>query len=188
MERNAAFRTSCRSTATASCWRENTYHCGVRCPMNDHEPTSCMNYLFAICASAVLLGSSGCKKQEAPPVSTEVFGEWQWVSSVGGITGKNVLTPAITGVARTYRFDRDSTVVECDNGQCEAAVKFTLRMETSFFDHQQHLILTIPHTLHLPPPTGVYVIRSRYTVREVSNSLRLTEEVADGYEEVYNRK
>ena len=148
-----------------------------------------MRYLFTICACAVLLGSSGCKKEESLPVSTEIFGEWQWVSSVGGMTGKNVLTPAITGIERTYRFNRDSTFVECYNKRCEAPVKFTLRMEKSFFDHQQHLILTIPRRLYLAPPdTGFHVIRSRYAVREVSNSLRLAGEIADGYEESYQRK
>ena len=141
------------------------------------------------CACAVLLGSNGCKKEKLAPTSTAIFGEWQWVSSVGGLTGKNVLTPANTRTERTYRFNRDSTFVECYNNQCEAPIKFTLRMEMSFFDHQQHLILTIPRRIYLAPPdTGFHVIRFRYAAREVSNSLRLAEEVADGYEESYQRK
>lgn len=148
-----------------------------------------MKYLFALCTCAVLLGISGCKKEEPHPVLTEIFGEWQWVSSIGGITGKNVLTPAITGVERTYRFTRDSTFIECLNKQCKTPVKFALRMEKSIFDNQQHLILTVSRRFYLAPPdTGFHVIRSRYTVREVSNSLVLDEEVADGYGESYTRK
>ena len=148
-----------------------------------------MKYLFNICACTVVLGSSSCKKQETPPVSTEIFGEWQWVSDVGGITGKAVYTPANTGDVRTYRFDRDSTFVECLNNKCKVPVKFTLRMEKSFFDNQQHLILTIPRRLYLAlPDTGFHIIRSRYTVREVSNSLVLDQETADGYEESNRRK
>jgi len=151
-----------------------------------------MNYLFVIGAGALLLASSGCKKQEtppAPPVSTELFGEWQWVSSVGGYSGKAVYTPANTGTELTYRFNRDSTFVECLNNNCKAPVKFTVRLEKSFFDHQPHVILTIPRRIYLAPPdTGFHVIRFRYTLREISNSLILTEEVADGFEEVFRRK
>ena len=150
-----------------------------------------MKDVFYICVGAVLLGSNGCKKAETLPISTEIFGEWQWVSSVGGLTGKEVVTPASVGVERTYRFNWDSTFVEClsYNKQCEAPVKFTLRMETSFFDHQQHLILTIPRRVYLArPDTGFHVIRFRYAVREVSNSLRLAQERPDGYEESYHRK
>ena len=148
-----------------------------------------MKHFVSLYVCILLLGIGSCKKNEQPPVSTEIFGEWQWVSSVGGITGKDVYTPANTGAALTYRFNRDSTFVECLNNRCKAPVKFTLRMERSFFDNQQHLILTIPRRIYLAPPdTGFHVTRSRYTVREVSNSLRLTEEVADGFEESYRRK
>ncbi|GAC1371802.1 MAG: hypothetical protein NVSMB30_11850 [Hymenobacter sp.] len=128
--------------------------------------------------------------QKAPPASTEIFGEWQWVSSVGGFTGKAVYTPANTGGERTYRFNRDSTFVEYYKNQYKVVpVKFTMRMEKSFFDHQQHLILTIPRRIYLArPDTGFHVIRFRYTVREVSDTLRLDEEMADGFEESYRRK
>ena len=148
-----------------------------------------MNCVFACCAGAVLLASSGCKKQAVPPVSTELFGEWQWVSDVGGFTGKAVYTPANTGAVRSYRFDRDSTIVECLNNKCNAPVKFTVRMEKSLLDHQQHLILTIPHRVYPAlPDTGFHVIRSRYIVREVSDSLILDQDVFDGFEESYRRK
>jgi hypothetical protein len=75
---------------------------------------------------------------------------------VGGVTGKEVYTPATTNYNRTYQFNRDSTFVECSNSQCNPAVKFSSRMEKSLLDGQQHLILTIPRKVYLArPDTGM---------------------------------
>jgi hypothetical protein len=141
-----------------------------------------------VCGCLLLLAASSCKKSGQQP-SAEIFGEWQWVSSVGGLTGKIVLTPASTGRARTYRFNRDSTFVECFDNRCEKPVKFKLRTETSFFDGKPHLILTIPRRIYLAPPdTGFHVLTARYTVQEISNTVNLVQERPDGFTESYVRK
>lgn len=142
------------------------------------------NFLLAGCLWA---GTSSCKKDREVPA--EIFGDWQWVSDVGGITGKDVKTPATTKYERTYRFNRDSTFVECTNNKCEVPVKFKLRMEKSIFDGQQHLIVTIPRRFYLAPPdTGFHILIFKYKILEMQKNLRLAQESPDGYEELYNRK
>jgi hypothetical protein len=139
--------------------------------------------LFAL--TALLLGSS-CGQEPAP---SEIFGEWQWVSSVGGITGKEVLTPAVVGSQRTLSFTRDSLFVQCEVGQCSRPIKFLLRQEKSWLDGQQHLILTVRRRVYLvAPDTGYHEFINRYRVREVSNTLRIDQERPDGYVETYKRK
>ena len=145
-----------------------------------------MKYAIIACACAVLLGSSGCKKEGPVPAShvpalTEIFGEWQWVSSVGGLTGKQVETPP-AGSEYTYQFDRDSSFVECHNGQCSVPGKFSLRMEKSLLFGDQRL------TLVLRRNTGSVVERTRYLVEEILDELRINDDSPDGFGNRYVRK
>ncbi|TGD79873.1 hypothetical protein [Hymenobacter wooponensis] len=137
-------------------------------------------------AVGLLLSASGCGGEPEP---TGIFGEWQWISSVGGLTGKDVLTPAIVGAQRTLSFTRDSMFVQCDADQCSVPTKFILRQERSWLDAQQHLILTVRRRLYLAAPdTGFVVLVNRYRVSEVSGTLRIDQERPDGYVETYYRK
>ena len=151
-----------------------------------------MRYSLLFLACCTIIANSGCrekKKEDPRPVSTEIFGEWQWVSSIGGFTGKQVSTPASTGINLLYRFNRDSTFVQCNNGQCSKVEKFSTRMERSYVLGVQRLILTIPRRIYLAPPdTGYHVLRDRYLIQEVSNNLVIDQDGPDGIEMVFSRK
>lgn len=144
-----------------------------------------MKYLPCLLLGAVLLGNGSCKEDPGP---SEIFGDWQWVSHTGGFTGKQVYTPASTNSSRTLSFGRDSMFVECINGQCTRPTKFTSRMERSFFDGEQHLILTIRLKIYLAPPDTTHTLLHRYSIREVSRTLRIAQEWPDGFVEIYQRK
>ena len=106
-----------------------------------------MKRITSLLLSSALLGSS-CKKEAGP---SELFGDWQWVSSTGGITGKEVYTPASINLSRTLSFTRDSMFVQCDNGRCSVPIKFTSRTARSFLTGEQALILTLQRRIYLPP-------------------------------------
>ena len=134
----------------------------------------------------LLIGNTSCKKESGP---SEIFGDWQWVSSTGGFTGKQVFTPASTGVTRTLSFSRDSLFVECNNGQCSVPIKFTSRTARSFLTGQPALLLTIRRRIYLAPPdTGYHTLLDRYNIKELSSILRIDQESADGFVEIYSRK
>jgi hypothetical protein len=65
------------------------------------------------CALAALFAASAtaCQKASLTPSSTDqgIIGEWHWVSTVGGLTGKQTYTPASTGSTQTWVFKSDST-------------------------------------------------------------------------------
>ena len=148
-----------------------------------------MKYLLGLTLGIVLGSVSGCQKEPAAPSAPEIFGNWEWVSSRGGITGREVHTPANTGLARTMSFKRDSMFVQCENGQCTVPTKFTSRLERSQFTGEPTLILTIRRRFYLAPPdTGFHVLLSRYSIRSAADTLRITQEKPDGFEEVYQRK
>lgn len=150
-----------------------------------------MKLFIQIWVGVALLANSSCQQQspEPQPTSTEIFGEWHWTSDKGGFTGRQVYTPASTGDQRTYRFQRDSSFIECINNRCTEPTKFTLRREPSRLFGNQQLILTLRRKLALAPPdTGFVLSLDRYVVQEISDSLRLVQEVRDGYVERYVRK
>jgi hypothetical protein len=135
---------------------------------------------------AVLL-SSGCQKKDFIPPA-DIFGQWGWISSVGGLTGKDVIVPT-ANTQRVYTFTKDSTFIESIGGQATVPVKFKLQQETSLLDGQQHLILTIPRRVYVAlPDTGYHIVVFRYTVQDMSQNLRLAQEKPDGYIESYERK
>ncbi|MGI4761676.1 MAG: hypothetical protein ACRYF0_13285 [Janthinobacterium lividum] len=143
-------------------------------------------FLGLALGTLLLAGNSSCKKEAGP---SEIFGDWQWVSSTGGFTGKQVHTPASTNLSRTVSFRRDSMFVECDNGRCTLPAKFTSRMERSYLTGKPALILTFRRRIYLAPPdTGFHIILDRYSVIEVSNTLRIDQDGPDGFVEIYQRK
>lgn len=144
-----------------------------------------MKYFPCLLLGAVLLGSGGCKKDPGP---SEIFGDWQWVSSTSGLTGKQVYTPASTNLSRTLSFGRDSMFVQCDNGQCTKPTKFTSRTARSFLTGEPALILTIRRKIYLAPPDTTHTLLSRYSIIEVSRTLRIDQESPDGFKEIYRRK
>jgi hypothetical protein len=150
-----------------------------------------MKCFVQICLGFLLLAHSSCTKPLPEPriSSTEIFGDWEWTSDRGGITGRQVYTPASTGGKRVYRFQRDSSFVECVNNRCSTPTKFTLRRERSRLYGNEQLVLTLRRKYRLAPPdTGAVVSLDRYVVQDLSDSLRLVQEVHDGYVERYVRK
>ena len=133
----------------------------------------------------LLAGSSSCKKEPGP---AEIFGDWQWVSSTGGITGKEVYTPKSINLSRTLSFTRDSMFVQCDNGQCSVPTRFSSRTARSFLTGKPALILTIRRKVYLAPPDTVHTILDHYNLMEVSRTLRIDQESPDGFVEIYRRK
>ncbi|UYZ59767.1 hypothetical protein [Hymenobacter latericus] len=139
--------------------------------------------LLALGASAAL-AFGGCTKEQAPTL----VGGWEWERSVGGMTGRQVETPATHG-PKTYRFSADSLFVQCGSGGCAEPVKYTLRRERSRLFGDERLVLTIRRKVYLAPPdTGYHVIRWRYLVSELSDKLGLDEDMPDGFGKEFRRK
>lgn len=145
-----------------------------------------MKKIISLALGIFLVGtSSSCEKESGP---SEIFGEWQWVSSTGGITGKEVYTPASINLSRTLSFTRDSMFVQCDNGQCSTPTKFTSRTAQSFLTGKPTLILTLRRKVYLAPPDTTHTILDRYSLIEVSRTLRIHQERPEGFIEIYRRK
>ena len=72
-----------------------------------------MNILKIIFLVGVIFTLTACEKEEGGELEItkeHLLGKWRWVKSTGGITGKDVRTPATTGYHRTMDFGEDDTV------------------------------------------------------------------------------
>lgn len=143
--------------------------------------------LLCLLSLGFLLGGNACQ-QEPPSPGEGLAGDWQWVRSQGGFTGKQVLKPA-PGQALVYRFTRDGYWSECFNGVCSRPTPFTLQREPSVLTGDQQLVLTLHRRVELAPPdTGTHLLPSRLVVQEISDTLHLIDDWADGYGQYYRKK
>lgn len=118
----------------------------------------------------------------------KLVGDWVWVSSKGGFTGKAVYKPK-PGIETIYRFTRNKEWSTCTNGICKPFTLFTLGQERSTLTGNEQLILTLRRRVPLAlPDTGTHILLDRYLVREISDSLRIDQDGPDGFGELYSRK
>jgi hypothetical protein len=135
----------------------------------------------------LLLSTSACQKEQPSP-SAGLVGDWQWVRSIGGFTGRQVLKPAL-GQETLYRFTDDGQWSTCTNGVCSSPTSFTLQRERSVNTGDEQLILTLRLRVPLAPPdTGSHILLRRLIVREISDTLHLSDDGPDGYGEYYSKK
>ena len=78
--------------------------------------------------------SSGCSKQTSPtePEPQGIYGNWNWVKSVGGIAGVTI-TPASAGYTERLMLKSDNNRESYRNDTLVATTQFTIRWEKSPF-------------------------------------------------------
>lgn len=146
-----------------------------------------MKYKDFITLGVLLLASSGCRKEQPSPAD-KLYGDWQWVRSIGGFTGKGVIKPK-AGEVVIERFTRDGYWTLCGSGKCFDLMPYTLQKERSVIYNEERLILTLHRKVYLAPPdTGYHVLLDRYYIGEIGDTLRIGNDGPDGYGETYFRK
>jgi len=74
-----------------------------------------LGYFFLLLFTGISLLS--CQKEEISlETSDSLVGNWQWVSSNGGITGQDRQTPAGTKIEVTIQFTSDNRFIRYENG------------------------------------------------------------------------
>jgi len=94
-----------------------------------------------------------CSKESGPtePVADGIYGSWNWVESVGGISGNNVLTPASVGYSVKINFLNNGTFQRFQNDSLQATTTFTVsRKKTSFHADTVNLI-AYADSIHFMP-------------------------------------
>ncbi|TVT37378.1 hypothetical protein FNT36_23540 [Hymenobacter setariae] len=135
------------------------------------------------CALATLLAvGAACQKASVSPAATDqrIVGEWHWVSSMGGISGKQNHTPASTGSTDTWVLKADSTyqrrTTQPGGAQTTETGTFSLGSIKSIYTGQPARALTLRSK---QPQT--------FVVLELTPRLVLGDNYYDGFAHTYER-
>jgi len=136
--------------------------------------------LFAVAAAGLALTTPGCQKTATPPLG--LVGEWGWVSSRGGLTGKQTDTPASTGTSRQWVFRADSTFQQRETRQ---GVALPAQEGT-------YLLGVVSSIYTGRPARALTIIRlgqhQTYVLSELGSRLVVNDNYPDGFGKTYERR
>jgi hypothetical protein len=103
-----------------------------------------------------------------------IMGTWHWQKSIGGMTGKEIITPESTGVDKKLVFGANKKVTVFTNDAETGQYNYTIKMGNSIFDNKQHYLLTFNEMS--------YVIQYLD-----NNNLSIQDNFTDGYVLTYRK-
>lgn len=131
-----------------------------------------MKTIFLSLLSVFMLSWSGCQKDT---VSTELVGNWEWVSRTGGIAGVHQ-TPQTLGYTYTVVYTKDGIYEQYDqNNQLVVTYPYKVIKAVSMLDNKEHDMIQLNNAMN-----------SSFEIR--NDSLFLVQDVVDGFNEVFVRK
>ena len=130
--------------------------------------------LLGLCASACQ------QKTDASPTAQGLLGEWHWVATVGGFTGRQTYTPASTGTTETWVFNADSTYRH-----------YTSRLGSSPVTETGIFSLGSVKSIHSGQTARALILRGQpgqtFLLEEVTTRLALSDNSYDGFGYTYER-
>lgn len=135
--------------------------------------------LCVIVSSLLLLACNASPTDKALGSSndlaaTSIVGTWLWVGSVGGFTGKAVVSPDSADV--TLEFTADGTYIKRENGRIVDSTAYTIVNEKTIFSTSNL------NVVHFSTLSRSVVIRQVNTT-----TLKLDDNGPDGYLSTYSR-
>lgn len=154
--------------------------------------------LLVLASWSLLAVSTGCEKTTEPePALTEVagnelIGEWEWVQTVGGLTGGQTYTPMSSGTAVKWVFKADSTFQQYTTRQgvtqLTESTTFSVRSARSIYSGQLARALRINRHVSGGASSPPIVQPITYLVAALGAELKLADNNPDGFTQTYRRK
>lgn len=149
-----------------------------------------MSKKYILVAFTICIIGLSCGKEDqhtTDNLNKGITGEWNWLKSQGGITGSDIQTPDISGIERIVKFHENDTVEIFENGTLVHKTDYFLSREESMLMNDTFDFVTINYTFKISNPDSVVTLPMRYMIIELSDNLRLDEDVFDGYGHWYRR-
>lgn len=151
-----------------------------------------------VLASWSLLTLTSCEKSsgtEPAPVEVSengISGEWEWVQTVGGMTGNQTYTPASSGVALKWVFKADSTFQEYTTRQgmtqLTESTTFSIGSARSIYNGQLSQALRINRHMNGGASSPSVVQPATYLIEALGTELKIADNNPDGFSQTYRRK
>jgi hypothetical protein len=130
--------------------------------------------LLGLCATACQ------RKTDASPTTQSLLGEWHWVATTGGFTGRQTYTPASTGTTETWVFNADSTYRH-----------YTSRLGSPPVTETGAFSLGSVKSIHSGQAARALILRGpagqTFVLEEVTTRLALSDNIYDGFSYTYER-
>lgn len=105
---------------------------------------------------------------------TAIIGTWNWQQSIGGIIGKDIVTPESTGVEKKLVFNANKKVTVFTNGVETGTYTYKITRGNSIFDDKEHYLLTFNEM--------------NYVIQYIDNRhLNIQDNFVDGYVLTYTK-
>lgn len=129
------------------------------------------NLIFAIFAFWAVFS---CRSEDDTDVGP-VVGEWEWVSSTGGV-GNTTETPASSGKTIIMKLDSDKKYTITTNGTVTNEGTFSLYKNVSNLEHYERVYIDFSNA------------PDKMIVNNEEKTLILSDDVNDGYTYTYKKK
>jgi hypothetical protein len=139
-----------------------------------------MPHRSSILAALLGLCATACQQTDPTPTDQGIMGEWHWVSTVGGLTGKQTYTPASTGTTETWVFKADSTYQH-----------YTTRRGGPLVTETGTFSLGSARSIHSGQAARALLLRGQsaqtFLVEQAATRLALSDNIYDGFGYTYER-
>lgn len=143
--------------------------------MGDNVKSGSILAIVALLSSFLL---PGCTQYgDTRSTNDALYGAWNWKSSSGGFTGKQIFTPETAGHAKQIRFSPNGEYREFDNGNLVITARYAVVMKETIFGSKEVLCFS--------DTTGR--LGDRVIMRVTPTSLDLSDPYPDGYWHAYVR-
>lgn len=124
-----------------------------------------------------------CNKEATTPTPS-IYGKWNWVKNVGGISGDIIHTPKNTGHELVYVFDKNFSCLQIDNRDTVQNTTFKIAKDTFRLTRAVANILTVNEKFYVIGSQGqdsLIIVEFRSTYGFKGDSLILKNDQYDGY-------
>jgi len=139
-----------------------------------------MNPRILVLGAALLaaFALSACAPYAHPPTTEQaLYGAWDWKSSSGGFTGKQVMTPETAGFTKRIRFTPEGEYAELHDGALFVEARYSLVRKRTIFG--------IHDVICFADSTGR--LSDQVIMRLTATELGLSDPFPDGFGHTYVR-
>jgi hypothetical protein len=124
-----------------------------------------------------------CKKDNENDLQklNTVVGEWTWINSCGGFTGTDMQTPTSSNSTKRIIFKDNSEFIMLENGDTIHKTTYFTSREKSILFQDTFNFVTVNYKYRIMGTDSIVTLPMRYIIRNMSDSLKIDEDVYDGY-------
>lgn len=131
----------------------------------------------------------GCQQDDgSDSIENQIKGKWNWSESIGGNDGVTIHSPEIDSYTRQFNFINNQVILTINQTDTIQNTSYKIQKEESILYQENYDVLTINYKFYDSQTNDLIILPMRYLIIHLDNSsLRIVEDVYDGYNHSYKR-